>query len=55
MHANISDDSWVESEDSILYGAVTTGDIWQFGSFHRSSRVVTEHLMLYLTFPVKSL
>ncbi|NMG07714.1 hypothetical protein [Brasilonema sp. UFV-L1] len=40
-------DSWVESEDSILYGAVTTGDIWQFGSFHRSSRVVTQHLMLY--------
>jgi hypothetical protein len=40
-------DSWVETEDSTLYGAVTTGDIWQFGSFHRSSRVVTQDLMLY--------
>jgi hypothetical protein len=26
---------------------VTTGDIWQFESFHHSSRVVTQHLMLY--------
>jgi hypothetical protein len=30
-----------------LYGAVTTGDIWQFGSFHRQNRVVTQDLMLY--------
>ncbi len=40
-------DSWVELQDPILYGAVTTGDIWQFGSFERVSRVVTQHLMLY--------
>lgn len=40
-------DRWVESEDPILYGAVTTGDIWQFGSFHRQQRVVTQDLMLY--------
>jgi hypothetical protein len=40
-------DSWVESDEEILYGAVTTGDIWQFGSFHRISRVVTQDLMLY--------
>lgn len=40
-------DSWVESEDPILYGAVTTGDIWQFGSFHRQQRVVSQNLMLY--------
>jgi hypothetical protein len=38
---------WVESEESILYGAVTTGDIWQFGSFHRKARLVTQDLMLY--------
>jgi hypothetical protein len=30
-----------------LYGAVTTGDIWQFGSFQRDSRVVAQDLMLY--------
>ena len=40
-------DSWVELDDPILYGAVTTGDIWQFGRFERGSRVVTQHLMLY--------
>ena len=40
-------DSWVESDEPILYGAVTTGDIWQFGSFHRLHRVVTQDLMLY--------
>jgi hypothetical protein len=26
---------------------VTTGDIWQFGSFHRLHQVVTPDLMLY--------
>jgi hypothetical protein len=40
-------DQWVESADLILYGAVTTGDIWQFGSFQRQQRVVTQNLMLY--------
>lgn len=40
-------DRWVESADPILYGAVTTGDIWQFGSFQRQQRVVTQNLMLY--------
>ena len=38
---------WVESDDPILYGAVTTGDIWQFGSLHRQARKVTQDLMLY--------
>lgn len=40
-------DRWVESDDPILYGAVTTGDIWQFGSFHRQERQITQDLMLY--------
>lgn len=40
-------DRWVESDDPILYGAVTTGDIWQFGSFHRQARQITQDLMLY--------
>lgn len=39
--------SWVDSDELILYGAVTTGDIWQFGSFHRQQWVVTQDLMLY--------
>lgn len=40
-------DRWVESDDPVLYGAVTTGDVWQFGSFHRQARQVTQDLMLY--------
>ncbi|MEA5503906.1 hypothetical protein VB735_12445 [Halotia wernerae UHCC 0503] len=43
----IAIDSWIESDEPILYGAVTTGDIWQFGSFQRVSRLVTQDLMLY--------
>jgi hypothetical protein len=40
-------DTWVESDEPILYGAVTTGDIWQFGSFDRQERKVSQDLMLY--------
>ena len=40
-------DRWVESDDPILYGAVTTGEIWQFGSFHRQARQITQDLMLH--------
>ncbi len=40
-------DTWVESDEPILYGAVTTGDIWQFGSFDRQERKITQDLMLY--------
>jgi hypothetical protein len=40
-------DRWAESDDPIFYGAVTTGDIWQFGSFHRQARQITQDLMLY--------
>jgi hypothetical protein len=40
-------DSWSESDDETLYGAVTTGDIWQFGNYHRPSQVVTQDIMLY--------
>ena len=30
-------DRWSESDRPIFYGAVTTGDIWQFGSFDRQN------------------
>ncbi|QLE56411.1 hypothetical protein [Nostoc sp. TCL26-01] len=43
----IAIDSWIEADEPILYGAVTTGDIWQFGSFQRASRLITQDLMLY--------
>ena len=40
-------DLWVESEQTPLHGAVSTGNIWQFGRFDRPSRTVTQDLDLY--------
>jgi hypothetical protein len=45
--ALIAVDQWSESERPILYGAVTTGDIWQFGSFQRQNSLISQDLMLY--------
>jgi hypothetical protein len=40
-------DSWTDSTAPILYRAVTTGDVWQLGSFDRITRVITQDLELY--------
>jgi hypothetical protein len=43
-------DRWIdasESEQLILPGAISTGNIWQFGSFDRRSRNFTQDLNLY--------
>jgi hypothetical protein len=41
-------DQWIDSEQPVLQGAISTGNIWQFGSFDRRSRqVVTQDLNLY--------
>jgi hypothetical protein len=40
-------DQWVDSPSSILRGAVTTGEVWKFGEFHRQSRQVVEDRTLY--------
>jgi hypothetical protein len=40
-------DQWTENEAPILYGAVTTGQIWQFGTFQRVTKHLTEDLTLY--------
>ena len=40
-------DQWIESDKNILHGAVSTGNIWQFGQFDRLSRTVTQDLDLY--------
>jgi hypothetical protein len=40
-------DQWIESEQAILQGAISTGNIWQFGQFDRQSRQVTQDLNLY--------
>ncbi|NJL88257.1 MAG: hypothetical protein HC886_23565, partial [Leptolyngbyaceae cyanobacterium SM1_1_3] len=40
-------DQWIDSEQPILPGAISTGNIWQFGQFDRQSRAVTQDLNLY--------
>jgi hypothetical protein len=40
-------DQWIESDQPILQGAISTGNIWQFGQFDRTSRIVTQDLDLY--------
>jgi hypothetical protein len=40
-------DQWIEGDRPILYGAVSTGEIWRFGQFDRASRHVTEYLPLH--------
>jgi hypothetical protein len=40
-------DQWLEGDRPILYGAVSTGEIWRFGQFDRAARHVTEYLPLH--------
>jgi hypothetical protein len=40
-------DQWIDSAQPILPGAISTGNIWQFGQLDRQSRVVTQDLDLY--------
>ena len=40
-------DQWLDSDQAILQGAISTGNIWQFGQFDRNSRQVTQDLDLY--------
>jgi hypothetical protein len=40
-------DQWIESEKTVLQGAISTGNIWQLGQFDRHSRMVTQDLNLY--------
>jgi hypothetical protein len=40
-------DQWTEAIAPILYGAVTTGDSWKFGTFHRQPKVVYKDINTY--------
>ncbi|NJL49458.1 MAG: hypothetical protein HC929_20970 [Leptolyngbyaceae cyanobacterium SM2_5_2] len=40
-------DQWISSTEPLLYGAVSTGDVWQFGRLHRQQRRVEQDLNLY--------
>jgi hypothetical protein len=43
----IAIDQWTDKLQPSIYGAVTTGEIWKFGRFDRSSRQVFEDRNLY--------
>lgn len=38
---------WLEKTESVLYGAVTTGDIWLFGCYEINSSQIIQDLALY--------
>lgn len=40
-------DQWTDSEQPILQGAVSTGDIWQFAILHREQKQIQQGLTLY--------
>jgi hypothetical protein len=40
-------DQWIDTNEPILYGAVSTGDVWQFGRLDRKQRQVEQDLNLY--------
>lgn len=40
-------DEWNDSDQQTLQGAVSTGDVWQFGLLHREQRQITQDLNLY--------
>lgn len=40
-------DQWIESDQTLIHGAISTGNIWQFGQFDRHSRQMTQDLNLY--------
>ncbi len=37
----------VDNETAILYGAVTNGDDWKFGTLNRENQLISEDIKLY--------
>ncbi len=40
-------DQWTTSPLPLLYGAITTGDVWKFGCFHRRDKTLVQDIRLY--------
>jgi len=40
-------DEWTESDAAVIYGAVTTGEIWRFGLLERGAKRIVQDLNLY--------
>ncbi|MFK5970186.1 MAG: hypothetical protein QM487_08735 [Candidatus Marithrix sp.] len=43
----IAIEKWTDSEELLLYGVVSTGDIWQFGILNRTTKSITQDLNLF--------
>ncbi|MCP2727543.1 hypothetical protein [Limnofasciculus baicalensis] len=43
----IAMDQWTTSDETLLYGVVSTGDVWQFGVLNREEKQVQQDLNLY--------
>ncbi|MEO0532902.1 MAG: hypothetical protein AAF215_03445 [Cyanobacteria bacterium P01_A01_bin.123] len=41
-------DQWITGNQPLLLGAVTTGDIWQFGQLNRAKKQITQNTKLYV-------
>lgn len=40
-------DQWTQQNTPVLYGIVTTGDIWKFGQFLRAERKILQDIYVY--------
>lgn len=40
-------DQWIDTPLEYLYGAVTTGDTWKFGLFHRQKKLIQKDINTY--------
>ncbi|MEM9216291.1 MAG: hypothetical protein AAGD25_18335 [Cyanobacteria bacterium P01_F01_bin.150] len=40
-------DQWTSSSSPVLYGAVTTGDVWKFGCLHCAEKKLLQDIRLY--------
>jgi hypothetical protein len=40
-------DQWTQTNEPILYGAITTGDVWRFGALNREEQSIIEDRTLY--------
>jgi hypothetical protein len=40
-------EQWINSENPLLYGAVTTGEDWRFAIYNRQDKLITEDIKLY--------
>lgn len=40
-------DQWMLSDDTVLYGALSTGDIWRFARLERGTKCITQDVNLF--------